>query len=153
MALHGCGCATDSWLNVWVSGVWLTRLISGKKTNSLLKIEITRPNFCRMICVQLSLALHHQVQRAPALHTRGTETIHLHAAPPSTVQLHPACWWIFLVNFSSVPGGITVWEGIALITGCSKGLGWYTASTGFIVLWDKRNKSTFFSSILKKQHR
>lgn len=97
-----------------------------------------------------SLALHHQVQRAPALHTRGTETIHLHAAPPSTVQLHPACWWIFLVNFSSVPGGITVWEGIALITGCSKGLGWYTASTGFIVLWDKRNKSTFFFLNFKK---
>lgn len=37
---------------------------------------------------------------------------------------------------NTVPGGKTVWEGIVLITG-SKGLGWYIASTGLIVLYDK----------------
>ena len=46
-------------------------------------------------------------------------------------------------KYYTIPGGKTVWEGIVLTTG-SKGLGWYIASTGLIVLWGKETQYSYF---------
>ena len=46
-------------------------------------------------------------------------------------------------KYYTIPGGKTVWEGIVLTTG-SKGLGWYMASTGLIVLWGKEAQYSYF---------
>ena len=46
-------------------------------------------------------------------------------------------------KYYTIPGGKTVWEGIVLTTG-SKGLGWYIASTGLIVLWGKEARHSYF---------